>query len=350
MNENTRTAMQHHPIPKAESKEDYEDAENGIIFARVLTGTGGSRKIAWEDICGWQPANDQETLWLHMDREIDPVDDWLIAEMGISDTTVDLLISDETRPRAFREDDALVTILRGINLNPGAEPEDMVALHIWSDGKRLVSLRRRRLQTPRDVLTMLKRKQGPKNAGDLLTELTEQLVSKINVSIVEMNNHIDQLEACPTDERDVDAMLDDIADIRRNCLALKRFMSPQHEALLQISRIAPDWISADNKRDIRETIDQLRRYLEDLDVSKESALVLQDDINNRAAADANHTMYMLSIVAAVFLPLSFVTGLLGINVGGMPGVDNGDAFWITIIVLTLLCALQIWIFKKLKWL
>lgn len=126
MNENTRTAMQHHPIPKAESKEDYEDAENGIIFARVLTGTGGSRKIAWEDICGWQPANDQETLWLHMDREIDPVDDWLIAEMGISDTTVDLLISDETRPRAFREDDALVTILRGINLNPAQ------SRRIWS--------------------------------------------------------------------------------------------------------------------------------------------------------------------------------------------------------------------------
>ena len=64
----------------------------------------------------------------------------------------------------------------------------------------------------------------------------------------------------------------------------------------------------------------------------------------------NQTMYMLSIVAAIFLPLGFLTGLLGINVGGMPGVDSSNAFWITCSALVVLMGFQFFIFRKLKWL
>ena len=127
----------------------------------------------------------------------------------------------------------------------------------------------------------------------------------MNRSIVDMNDRIDVLEEVD-DDYPVDEILDTIADIRRNCLALKRYMSPQHEALLQITRDAPPWLSETNRRDIRETIDRLSRYIEDLDVSKESALVIQDDINNRATAQSNKTIYMLSIIAAIFLPLELL--------------------------------------------
>ncbi len=258
-------------------------------------------------------------------------------------------MSNETRPRAFREGDALIAVARGINLNPGAEPEDMIAMQIWANAARVVSFRRRRLQTPKDTLAALESGTGPLTAGDLISDLLERLVSKINLSIVEMNDRIDQMEA-NEEEIDVDAMLADIREIRRNSLALKRYMSPQHEALLEIQRGAPAWLSETNRQEIRETIDRLRRYIEELDVSKESVLVLQDDLNNKAASRMNRTMYALSIVAAVFLPLSFVTGLLGINVGGMPGVNSSIAFWVTVALLVAIFGAQYLIFKKLRWL
>jgi len=109
-------------------------------------------------------------------------------------------------------------------------------------------------------------------------------------------------------------------------------------------------MSETNRRDIRETIDRLSRYIEDLDVSKESAIVIQDDINNRATAESNKTMYMLSIIAAIFLPLSFFTGLLGINVGGIPGTNSTDGFWVTVAILAGVLAIQVYIFRRLKWL
>ncbi len=340
-------------IPRLSEDEERVAREGGLIFARVIDVTGTPTPIGWDEGRTWSPRTEGDTLWLHLDRTVPDVVDWLgdgsSGGLGLSEATVEALTSNENRPRAFREGDTLVTILRGINFNPDAQPEDMVAMQLWCDGTRVITLRRQRLQTPFDVLATMESGRGPHTAGDLFTELVEQTVAKMNRSIVDMNDRIDVLEEFD-DDYPVDEILDTIADIRRNCLALKRYMSPQHEALLQITRDAPPWLSETNRRDIRETIDRLSRYIEDLDVSKESALVIQDDINNRATAQSNKTIYMLSIIAAIFLPLSFFTGLLGINVGGIPGTHSNDGFWITVTLLVGVLAVQIVIFRKLRWL
>ena len=96
--------------------------------------------------------------------------------------------------------------------------------------------------------------------------------------------------------------------------------------------------------------DPLRRYLDDLDISKESAVVLMDDIRGRSIARNEQATYLLTIVAGIFLPLGFITGLLGINVGGMPGVDDGDAFWIVVALCAGILAVQLALFWKWKWL
>ncbi len=325
------------------------DPRTGLIFARVLDGRGGAQPLAWEECARWHPAHVRETLWLHIDRTVPGVEKWLIDELGFSEATAEALVTDETRPRAFREGDALITVLRGINFNPDAQPEDMITLRMWASNNRVLTLRRRRLQTPRELQLRLDRGDGPHDTGDLVTEIIEQLVAKIGGSILDMNEKIDQLEA---DEAGLamEETLRVIATIRRNCLGLKRHMSPQHEALEQIGRNPPRWLSENNQRDIRETIDRLKRYLEDLDVSKESALVLQDDINNRANARANRTVYLLSVAAAIFLPLSFVTGLWGVNVGGIPLLDEPYGFWMLLGALGAMLVAQLIVFKWLKWL
>lgn len=325
------------------------DPVSGLVFGAVLDGAGGCRHIGWAEAQDWTPQSDSEILWLHMDRTVANVRGWIAAHIELTDATLDILLSNETRPRAFREGDALVAILRGVNFNPDQDRADMIAMQIWADAARVITFRRRPLQTPRDILARLDAGEGPRSGGDLATDLIEQLVARMNVAIVEMNNEIDLMEE-NADDIATDILLDKIADIRRDCLALKRYMSPQHEALQEIQRAPPDWLSRSNLRDVGETIDRLKRYMEDLDVSKESALVLQDDLDSRASHKINRTMYILSIITAIFLPMGFLTGLLGINVGGMPGVNSHHAFWITVGLLILLMGLQVWILRRLKWL
>ncbi len=319
-----------------------------LLFGRVIDGRGGGRVIGWQEARSWQPGRAEECLWLHLCRDTDGVQDWLEEALGVPETTAELLVSDATRPRAFRENETLVATLRGINFNPGAEPEDMVSMQLWCDGRRLITLRRDPLQTPRDVLAEIDRGHGPADAGALITELTEYMVARMNQSVVDMNDHIDVVER-RTGE-DAEGLLDKIATIRRNCLALQRHMGPQHVAFEAIARDAPAWFEDHDRREIEETTARLRRYLDDIDISKESAVVLQDELRARALARSERTNYILTIVAAVFLPLGFLTGLLGINVGGMPGVDDGDAFWIVVGLCLAVFAMQMALFWRWRWL
>ena len=64
----------------------------------------------------------------------------------------------------------------------------------------------------------------------------------------------------------------------------------------------------------------------------------------------NRTMYILSIVAGIFLPLGLLTGLLGINVGGMPGTESKIAFTVVCVFLVVVAGVEYWIFRRKKWL
>ena len=324
-------------------------SDTPLLFGRVLDGRGGGRAIAWEEAKGWQPEAAQEVLWVHLCRNRPGVQEWLEQGLGLPEPTAELLVSDATRPRAFREGETLVATLRGINFNPGAEPEDMVSMQLWCDGRRLVTLRRDPLQTPRDVLALIDAGRGPADAGALITNLTEFMIARMNASVVDMNDHIDELEEADV-ESEGEKMLAKVSTIRRNCLALQRHMGPQHVALEAISREAPAWFEDHDRREIAESIDRLRRYLDDIDVSKESAVVLQDELRARALARSERTNYLLTIVAAIFLPLGFLTGLLGINVGGIPGTEDSDAFWIVVGLCGVIFAAQMALFWRWRWL
>ena len=326
-----------------------DDESTPLLFGRLLDGKGGARPIDWHEAQLWEPSKPGEMLWLHIHRNRPGVQDWLENHLGIHEPTAELLISDSTRPRAFREDDALVATLRGINFNPDAEPEDMISMQLWSNGKWLITLRRFPLQTPREVAQELDAGKGPADAGALVTWLTELMIARMNRSIIDMNDHIDALEEADM-EGDAEGMLGRIATIRRNCLGLKRHMAPQHDALESIARDVPEWFEDHDRREIRESIERLRRYLDDLDISKESALVLQDDIRARSVARSERTNYLLTIVASIFLPLTFVTGLLGINVGGIPGASDPDAFWIVIGLCFGILLMQLMLFRRWHWL
>ncbi|QPC99027.1 zinc transporter ZntB [Qipengyuania soli] len=332
-------------------KDPNDDFEHvtPLLFGRVLDGKGGGRPITWEDAQDWSPGNPDEVMWLHLDRTRPGMQHWLEEKLSLPEPTAELLTGDQNRPRAFREGETLVATLRGINFNPGAEPEDMISMQLWSDGQRLITLRRHPLQTPREILMAIDQGQGPPDAGATITLLAELLITRMSQSIIDMNYVLDELEAQDPDQH-AEQMLHRISTIRRNCLALKRHMAPQHEALEQISRDAPMWFEGHDRREIAESIARLRRYLDDIDISKESAVVLQDELRARSLASSEHATYMLTIVAGIFLPLSFLTGLLGINVGGMPGMNDPDAFWTVAAICALLFVALIVVFRRLRWL
>ena len=126
-------------------------------------------------------------------------------------------------------------------------------------------------------------------------------------------------------------------------------MAPQREAINQLRMSDVTWLNDNHEHHLVEAYNHVSRYVEDLDAIRERAQIVKDELANILSDKLNKNMYILSVIAAVFLPLGFLTGLLGVNVGGIPGSDNHYAFAVFCVILMVIVIMQVAIFKKLKW-
>lgn len=322
--------------------------EDGLLFACTLNGKGGANFLGWAEVENWQEADGP--LWVHLDHRHPTVADWLRTRSGLSLPTAEALLAAETRPRVFRGKRGLIAILRGVNQNKDAENEDMIAIRIWSEGKRVITLRHERMHTPRDILgDLIELEKGPQSAPELFERLITRVNEHIAETVMALDEDLDELES-EFDISKAAVQRRKLSDIRQKAVLLRRYIAPQREALNTLVSEPPDWLDSGLRPHLRETSDRLMRYLEELDATRERAMVVKDDIANQLSESANKTLYVLAIVSAIFLPLAFLTGLLGINIGGMPGVDSPFAFWLFCLIMLGCLAVELVIFRKLKWL
>jgi zinc transporter len=137
--------------------------------------------------------------------------------------------------------------------------------------------------------------------------------------------------------------------VRKKAIMFRRYMAPQRDAISGLQMADIQWLEEGHKYHLQEAYNHVTRYVEDLDAIRERAQIVKDELANIIADKLNRNMYVLSVIAAIFLPLGFLTGLLGINVGGIPGADNTGAFFIFCGILTLIVLMQVVIFKRFKW-
>lgn len=318
----------------------------GLVAGLVFDGAGGGREVDWAAIDGWRPGDG--VLWVHLDRNSEAACAWVRDHGGVDAFTADALLADETRPRTFAAGEGLVIILRGVNLNPGADPEDMVSLRMYVDADRIVSVRLRRLMAVADLADSLRAGTGPRTAGDFLAAIADRLVARMEPVVDDLGEGVDGLETDLSSLEPRTARLR-LRELRHTAIVLRRYLTPQRDVLGRLQLEQPGWLTQNNRLALREVGDRITRYVEDLEEVRERAAVLQDELLSQLSESANRTVYILTIVAAVMLPLSFVTGLLGVNVGGMPGTEDAGAFWIVCGALAAFGLAEVWLFRKLKW-
>jgi zinc transporter len=314
-----------------------------VLFACRLNPAGGVSPLdAAEAMTGKDPA------WIHLDSNHEDARGWLEKHLELDGHHLDALLDNETRPRALRDGDRALILLRGVNLNAGSEPEDMVTLRIFADAQRIVTLRGRQLKAASDLEAQLQRETKPVTTGDVLCRLLDCLLNRMSPVLEALDDGLDMAEEKIIEEAN-SSMRKDINNIRRQAILFRRYIAPQREAIYQIKHLGFDWLNQDQQEHLVESHNLVQRFLEDLDAIRERAQIVKDELANILSERMNKNTFVLTIVAAVFLPISFLTGLLGINVGGIPGADYGNAFWVFCGILALVVILQIVLFKRMKW-
>ena len=324
-----------------------DETPDGLVCAYLLPEEGSWTPIGWSEVESWAP--EKGVLWVHLELGSDATAAYLRETSKIDRLVQDALMAEETRPRTFSHDDGLLAILRGVNLNPGAAPEDMISIRMWVEARRIISTRRRPLMAVRDLRHRLVSSQTVTTASDIFLQLSSLLVDRMSSVIEELDDATDELENEVT-ETQTQELRSSLTKVRQRSIALRRYIAPQREALLRLQSEELTWLDKRRKSRLREITDTVIRYVEDLDAIRERAAIIQDELVNRLSERMNRNMYMLAIVATVMLPLGFFTGLLGINVDGMPGATNTPwAFGAVCVLLLIVAVAEIVILRRLRW-
>ena len=263
--------------------------------------------------------------WVHLLSDHSDSESTLI-DLGLSSSVQEGLLAQDTRPKSIPLEGGTLVYLRALNLNANSEPEDMVSVRLWVTEKLIVTTTRlgRDLRSIEETFEEAKKPERIKDAGDFLCLLIDSITDKICAQIERCEDKLDSLE----NEMDLENDSIDRAEIihlRRQSAQVKRFVMPQREALNSLLFTFNGFSKLQAFR-LREEADRVTRYLETVDVIRERTLLIQDELRHKIVEKQSQRMYVLSLVTAVFLPLSFLTGLFGMNVAGLPGTENIHSF------------------------
>ncbi len=337
-----------HPANSRPTGQDFSSASrpHGLVCA-YLFSEGQAKAITLEDYARWQV--DDGLVWLHFDIRDARAREWLSEHSGLSETAVHTLLSEETRPHVWREEDSLIMALRSINLHPNAEPEDMVALRAYADRHKMITARRRSLTSLRDLAGSMASGIGPTSIAQMLINLTGSLTAQLVDAIDSLEDKMDVLEAGVLDDFQQQRRVH-VMELRRKCILLRRYLAPQREALARIYIEPVSWIDERGRMQQRHIADQLVRYVESLDAVKDRAAVVQEELASRVADQLNTRMYILSVVAALFLPLGFILSVFQLKVLGVPLVEYTFGLPALVLAMIVTVIVQVVIFKRRGWL
>ncbi|RXJ78189.1 zinc transporter ZntB [Arcobacter sp. F155] len=319
---------------------------NGLSHAVLLDKNGGAKSLSYDEIQNYTKS--MGLLWVHFDYSSKEAIDWITNRSGIDEVAVDALLTSETRPRTTILDNSILLALRGVNLNANSDPEDMISIRLYISKDLIVSTKKRDLLSVKDILNSFEKNRGPQNSSEFLIELTDRLTSRMEGTIDSLHDRASEIEEMIIESSNL-FVRTEISKIRREAISLRRYLSPQKEAMHRLYSDKVSWLSEHDKVQLREITDQLIRYVEELDSINDKVTLIQEEILSKISEQMNQRMYVLSIISAIFLPLGFLTGLFGINVGGLPGTENKDAFMFFTIALSAMGVGLFYLLKRSKW-
>jgi zinc transporter len=288
----------------------------------LLLNDGPVRRLSIEEASDYQGPG---FLWVHLEGR-DPNDVALLkSRQQIPEIAAGALIATETRPRCDRIEEGAIVNLRGPGETDTTDSDRLVSIRLWVRRNRVTSLSRRTMTATASVIRLVEagRVLDP---GDLVAAFAREISRQLDPQVAELGDQLDDCES-QIETGSIYKLRTSIAQIRSEAIAFRRFVAPDRDALTTLAGMDVDWLEDQDRLHINEAADRFARMTEELEAVRERAALLHEQLTDLRAEQVDQRALVISIVAFIFLPLTFITGLLGMNVEGIPYADRPWAFW-----------------------
>ena len=288
----------------------------------LLVGDGAVRKLSVEEAAEYRGPG---FLWAHLEGRDEHDLALLKQHDDIPDIAAGALIATETRPRCDPIENGAIVNLRGPGDVAPGDSDRLVSIRLWVRKDRVTSLSRRPMTATAAVVRLVEARKIL-DPGDLVAAFAREISRQLDPQVATLGDSLDDCES-ELESGNLYRLRTSIAEIRSAAIAFRRFVAPDRDALTTLASLDVDWLEEQDRLHIREAADRFARMTEELEAVRERAALLHEQLTDLRSEQIDQRGLVIAVVAFIFLPLTFITGLLGMNVEGIPYAEERWAFW-----------------------
>ncbi|SEM93245.1 zinc transporter [Sphingomonas gellani] len=263
-------------------------------------------------------------IWTHLETTDDRAKTWFKDRAGLDEYVIDALTAAETRPRCEKFESGALLNLRGRSEETLSTSDPLASIRIWAVKGHVYSATRKPLVAVTEVRKEVEA-GDIRDPGDLITAFATAITADLDPVVADLGDELDDCEEA-LDANRVFTLRRTVTRVRVQAIGLRRFINPQRSALETLAALPGDWLGADDRQHLSAAADRAARMAEELEAIRERAALTHEQLTDLRAEQLDIRSLIISIVAMIFLPLTFVTGVYGMNVKGLPWADEPWAF------------------------
>lgn len=298
--------------------------------------------------CGedWQgEADADQPHWLHFNLSDSRARAWLKAEAELPEEALEVLLGSDQRIHLELLDNGVVVVLGDLYHDFDDDPERLGTLRVYMSGKLLLTGRTHPLMSVDVLRRELSRSTETQTPVSVFQLLIERLAEVLTRAVHKLGDQVDTAE---------DRILEGkyakqgtpLGNLRRLVARLRRMVTANRSALANLPLRLPGVYDVEERDGLRSAIERLDAVGQDLDLVQERARLLQEEIAARMSEVTNRNLFVLSIATTTLLPITLLTGIWGMNVGGLPFAESPHGFYMVMVVISSAVLIALWLLRR----
>lgn len=295
------------------------------------------------------PSERSQFEWQHFCMRHEGIEQYLCHGLGIPMFVANAMIADETRSRAIVRENGIMVLLKAMHRHDGANPEMMVSLRLWIEPHRIISAREHDIDAVLTLRDEIAAGQGPASSTDFLIDMIGHVYDEFDPLIDAMEHELDALEGL-VEREETEAICSRLSALERRAAIFIRHLSPQSAIFEIVGTSRCPLVSDEDHDHLNELDSRLKGMLESLRDMRDRANIIDERIQRIEEFRQTRANLAFAVAATLFLPATFITGLFGGNVGGVPWLEHPQGFTYLGFVCLAVMAVSYWLIRRKHWL
>ncbi len=299
-----------------------------------LSGQGTHEPLIWADFCDEEPKSEA---------------DMLTKIFGLHENAIEDAQRRRHPPKLERFNDFLFLLLKG--LDKDADEFGTIQIAFFLGNSFLVTRHGEQSLSLDWLWKRLEKNPNPFREGTmaLLAIATRRVVDRYLQVLLKLENRLEELEELMQEKPD-DELLSELSRYKSDLKRVTRIFAYHERIFGQLKQHAPEICSGDPVHDINDVYDRMERAASLATLYHDLAADLMESYISIASHRLNGIMKVLTIITAIFVPLSFLAGLYGMNFEHMPELGFEYSYFFLLGLMSAIAVLLLYVFRQKNWL